>query len=113
RRHTRSKRDLSSDVCSSDLLINVWTVGLSTHGVEGGVGYLTAQVLVFRTHCGSSFKPFRSRLTRHLGVACLNPKQFATFSLRDGRHWPLLYLVLWQELVLEQVAVPDDIPARL
>src|SRR6266496_4677785 len=32
RRHTRSLRDWSSDVCSSDLLGNVLAVGVTVHG---------------------------------------------------------------------------------
>src|SRR5699024_10681675 len=35
RRHTRSKRDWSSDVCSSDLFLSLFTVGAITVGPSG------------------------------------------------------------------------------
>src|SRR5712664_3970909 len=36
RRHTRSDRDWSSDVCSSDLIDPVWTSGAVTFATSGG-----------------------------------------------------------------------------
>src|SRR5699024_12052614 len=45
RRHTRSKRDWSSDVCSSDL-------GITTHGLEGVRSILNPQPALERGHFG-------------------------------------------------------------
>src|SRR5699024_11364006 len=42
RRHTRSKRDWSSDVCSSDLFLSPWLTGV--YGLEAQLG--VAVVLV-------------------------------------------------------------------
>src|SRR5699024_9801328 len=81
-------------------------IGLGTYRIQGGVGHLAAQVLIFRSHAGTGFEPLWSRLARHLSVARLDTKQFASFSLRDRRHGRLL------ESVLGRVVVPDDVLTR-
>src|SRR6478672_853582 len=91
RRHTRSDRDWSSDVCSSDLAVHVSSAGHREHVVVlgGGFGGLTTiralaksdvDVTLIDRHTYNTFQP----LLYQVATAGLNPGD-VTFFLRATR----------------------------
>src|SRR5204862_4180862 len=93
RRHTRSLRDWSSDVCSSDLLASVaaadadkWTVRLG-FAVVAGAGVLAAAVVATLPKLASTRALLRFRLGRWLNTRGHCNKRNRSEERRVGKKW--------------------------
>src|SRR5699024_12101974 len=89
RRHTRSKRDWSSDVCSSDLVVSVVTEAFSSVEFQAALQLWAAAASdpTLRTH----IVPMEERIGREIHRATV--ELLRSEERRVGKEWGAVWLV--------------------